>query len=540
MNVYVKTIIDLCEAIGGARALSLAILLRNVDPKNLGASFKTLLDLSPNDFNCPNDYLRYAQATSLVSKNANFELSSDAVYNTVKKWFESEQRCFETNLRLKNNHESWFDMRLNTARDILMSVVGQVPEQLYHNFTNGASLDAGGSEKQMFYKLLENPKYTPRATKYIQSLRKTDWQFCEIHNSFSDQLVDHNELLFIPKSWKELRGICIASVANMSLQKFRGNYIRHRLKKWGYDLSVMQDQHKLLACKASISNGASTIDLRAASDSLATATVERLMSSEWFTFLNDVRETYTKCPNDKMHYNQKFSAMGNGFTFELETLIFLSLCYAVHTHDETFCGPPLISVYGDDIIVEKRITANVIKLLAYIGFETNIDKTFVDGPFRESCGGDYWLGIDVRPIYLKKDVSSYENQITFVNSIRRISRLSLCNYGCDPAFKRAWLRSQKLIDKRKLCYGPEDCGNTLIWIGQSEYVGNYYQYWRKQFWAYTRVLRRDKTAIWKNLPHAVWTSEFGDSRITKQGSSLYRKIRLSSIRGWDSTWEWVG
>ena len=246
----------------------------------------------------------------------------------------------------------------------------------------------------MFYKLLESPKYTPRATKYIQSLRKTDWQFCEIHNSFSDQLVDHNELLFIPKSWKELRGICIASVANMSLQKFRGNYIRYRLKKWGYDLSVMQDQHKLLACKASISNGASTIDLKAASDSLATATVERLMSSEWFTFLNDVRETYTKCPNDKMHYNQKFSAMGNGFTFELETLIFLSLCYAVHTHgDKTFCGPPLISVYGDDIIVEKRITADVIKLLSYIGFETNIDKTFVDGPFRESCGGDFWLGM---------------------------------------------------------------------------------------------------------------------------------------------------
>lgn len=540
MNVYVKTILDLMEAIGGPRALSLAILLRNVDPKNLGASFETLSPLSPYDFECPNDYLQFAQAMACVSKNANFALSDKAESNTVKKWFESEQRCFDTNYRIKNNHDSWSDVRMNTARDLITSVLRSVPTQLHHNFTNGASLDAGGSEKQMFYKLLVNPKYTPRASKYIKSLRSTDWQYCEIHNSFSDQLIDHNTLLFIPKTWKELRGICLASVTNMSLQKFRGNYIRSSLKKWGYDLSLMQDQHKLYARKASICNGASTIDLKAASDSLATQTVNRLLPSEWFTFLNDVRETYTKCPNDKMHFNQKFSAMGNGFTFELETLIFLSLCYAVHVHSETFIGPPLISVYGDDIIVERRISAQVIKLLQYIGFETNIDKTFIEGPFRESCGGDYWLGIDVRPIYLKKEVTSYENQITFVNSIRRISRLSLRNYGCDSGFKRAWLRAQKLIDPRKRLYGPEDCGNTLIWIGQSEYVGNYYQYWRKQFWAYVRITKCDKTVMCRNLPHAVWTSEFGDSKIARQGSSLFRKIRLSSIRGWDSTWEWIG
>jgi hypothetical protein len=43
-----------------------------------------------------------------------------------------------------------------------------------------------------------------------------------------------------------------------------------------------------------------------------------------------------------------------------------------------------------------------------LGFEVNVEKTFYDpGPgFRESCGGDYLHGRDVRPFYMRAPVST--------------------------------------------------------------------------------------------------------------------------------------
>lgn len=543
MNIYVKTILDTLEAINGGRALSLAILLRNADVANTGmADFETLTSLGPQDFNGPHQYMQYAQAQALISKNANFDLLPKAEHDTVVKWFASEQRCADTNHRMLNSSSSWYDVRLNTAREWITTTLSAFEPQIHHILTSGASLDAGGSRRHLCYKLLEATRFTPRSANDIKSLRSTDWQLLEVQDHFpSQEIVDYNELMFIPKSWKELRGICTATKGNMSLQKHRGNLIRRRLFKRGFDLSTMQELHKLYARNASMSDGCATIDLKAASDSLATQTVKRVLPSLWFTELNNVREVYTKLPNGKFHFSQKFGAMGNGFTFELETLIFLGLCHAVHVHGDLFNGPPLYSVYGDDIIVERRNAQDVISLLKYVGFETNVEKTFTQGPFRESCGGDYWCGADVRPVFLKKEVSTHANKIVFINSIRRISRLSYGDYGCDPAFKRAWLRSLNLINREKYrTFGPPDCGDAIIWVGRSDYVGNYYKHWRSTFATYVET-RRTRVAECKSLAHATVLGTLGDSKLLpdKRDKVFFRKLWLSSLNGFDSTWDWL-
>lgn len=84
--------------------------------------------------------------------------------------------------------------------------------------------------------------------------------------------------------------------------------------------------------------------------------------------------------------------MGNGYTFTLETAIFAAVARLYSTTS---------SVYGDDIIVESPAASDVIATLRHLGFYTNPEKTFVDGPFRESCGCDYWNGISVRPFYIR-------------------------------------------------------------------------------------------------------------------------------------------
>jgi hypothetical protein len=107
--------------------------------------------------------------------------------------------------------------------------------------------------------------------------------------------------------------------------------------------------------------------------------------------------------------------MGNGFCFPLETLLFTVACVAVGA------GKPGIdfTVYGDDIIVRKQYFEPLLQLLRYMGFTANTDKTFSMGPFRESCGADWFGGVDVRPFTLDYALDSVENVYKFLNLTRR-------------------------------------------------------------------------------------------------------------------------
>jgi hypothetical protein len=94
---------------------------------------------------------------------------------------------------------------------------------------------------------------------------------------------------------------------------------------------------------------------------------------------------------------EKFSSMGNGCTFELESLLFLCICRSIIPENLHGC----ISVYGDDIIIPQEYTEAVVERLNSLGFSVNADKSFWQGSFRESCGSFTFDGIDVRPFYLK-------------------------------------------------------------------------------------------------------------------------------------------
>jgi len=58
-------------------------------------------------------------------------------------------------------------------------------------------------------------------------------------------------------------------------------------------------------------------------------------------------------------------------------------------------------VFGDDIICVAESYSLVVHLLGLLGFRVNQHKSFNNGPFRESCGADYYHGFNVRGVYLK-------------------------------------------------------------------------------------------------------------------------------------------
>jgi hypothetical protein len=221
--------------------------------------------------------------------------------------------------------------------------------------------------------------------------------------------------------------------------------IRTRLRQAGIDLDNGQPVNQKLALRGSLDGSLATIDLSSASDTIAASLVEFLLPDEWYRAASIVRSKYCTLPSGETVFLKKFSSMGNGYTFELESLIFLALAMAT-TNGRIGRD---VSVFGDDIITPSADAPTLIRVLSEVGFKTNQEKTFIDGPFRESCGKHYFSGYDVTPFYLKKEISSYHDLLWLINSLRRLAyRFVGYEFGCDKRFESVWTDLVRLLPGR--------------------------------------------------------------------------------------------
>lgn len=204
------------------------------------------------------------------------------------------------------------------------------------------------------------------------------------------------KLTLVPKTFKALRAIMPNTTIGSYMSYGIGMIMRDRLKKWGYNISTLQMQHRKLAQRGSVHSQYVTADLSSASDTISVALVDRLFPDDWRDILHRSRIKTVELPDGRRVESETFCTMGIGYTFPLQTLVFLSLLKAMSL---TFIGPQrnTISVYGDDMIYPSQLHSHVVELFGEMGFIINIDKTFDEGHFRESCGGDYYRGVDVRP-----------------------------------------------------------------------------------------------------------------------------------------------
>lgn len=249
---------------------------------------------------------------------------------------------------------------------------------------------------------------TARALPYYHAF--TRWSSIQLPSKLL--VTDENRVTTVPKSFKTDRTIAIEPAWNGFFQKGLGRIIRRRLRRTGLLHPDAQEQHQGLACLASVTGTLATIDLSMASDTVSLALCEALLPAEWFRLVLDLRSPRGRFGEEVVDY-AKVSSMGNGFTFELETLLFYCLTVAA-------CGRSnrrRISVYGDDIICPAEKAEEVVSLLAEAGFSVNEKKSFWEGPFRESCGGHFWKGADVSPFYLRQHVTTYGRAITLHNNV---------------------------------------------------------------------------------------------------------------------------
>jgi len=181
----------------------------------------------------------------------------------------------------------------------------------------------------------------------------------------------------VPKNNEKRRPINIEPFGNILTQSRIGGGIRKvLLDYYNQDLNILQNRHRELIsdmCNA-------TIDLKNASDSISMVLVEFLFPAYFVELLKSSRSPTVDVGDGELYVLNKISSMGNGFTFELMTLILTSACRVLD---------PTASVYGDDIIISRSCTSKLFGLLSEMEFVVNEQKSFIDGPFRESCGGNY-------------------------------------------------------------------------------------------------------------------------------------------------------
>jgi len=227
-------------------------------------------------------------------------------------------------------------------------------------------------------------------------------------------LVDRVKASAVPKSYKSARIIAPDTILGGFLSRGLGDYIRKQLEVSTHiDLSKQQERHRRWACTASKTGRHATIDMSKASDSFVWRHIECIVPKSWHHALQCVRTEKVQIgeENDTIQI-QSYMLMGSGHTFPLQTLLFYCLAESVRT---LLKCKGRVSVYGDDIIVPVTMSRQLIDLFNEIGFTINSDKSFYDEPdiswpshtfFRESCGGDYKGGVDVRPYMPECDLQS--------------------------------------------------------------------------------------------------------------------------------------
>jgi len=274
----------------------------------------------------------------------------------------------------------------------------------------------------------------------------------------------------VPKNAKTHRGIRAQPGVNVFAQLGLGQMIRARLQQAGLDLDDQVPNQDLAKLGSLPGRTEVTIDLKGASGHIARELVKLLCETapRWLHAMNLCRtDRYLPYGNSDEPQNwvplASYSAMGNGFTFELETLIFWAAVRAVRQKVQD-TGP--YRVYGDDIICSRATADELIPFLAFLGFPLNADKTFLEGPFRESCGADYWHGINVRPIHFSTSVEEIEEAneygtsivrwVQVSNALRRLAFNRNHGLGCDSVLQPCWRRAVSRIpgSLRKSLKGP--------------------------------------------------------------------------------------
>lgn len=460
-EAVVKRFIDFCVGVGTPLAHQAIVAV-----KHNPAELKQLLP-EPGRYSSAESFALDWQVYSFLRKFKGLPGTTDRERREAahSSWSAGELRCFHANRRIRavlQGDNTLLAMPLPgspgekvvTLATIILMAQRKVEAVLgpfdFKKVTRECRWSTGATADhprgtQMSKKMTEKMTVTSRALPHLRKVISRDpgWMSAitgrqtynyasPLDNNFS--VIEYNRFLTVPKTAFTDRCIGAEPTGNSFLQQGVGRYIRRRLRRVGVDLDD-QSWNQYLASKAYVL-GYSTIDLEGASDSVSHQFVKLMLPTRWFDYLSDLRSPFSRFATGKTSkrvHLQKFSSMGNAFTFELESLLFWSLASSVNEAFSEHGGS--VGVYGDDIVVRRDLYDPLVAVLNWCGFKVNSAKSYRDGNFFESCGAHYFMGIDVTGFNQEESLTSLPEIINFHN---RAVRWSIRIFGTPfaPLCKR--------------------------------------------------------------------------------------------------------
>jgi len=254
-------------------------------------------------------------------------------------------------------------------------------------------------------------------------------------------------VISVPKTLKTPRIIAMEPTAMMYSQKALARSILGHIEK-DHTLNTMlgfkdQTLNQDLALKGSQFGHLATLDLSEASDRVSNQHVRHLthLYAHLHGALDATRSRKADVPGHGVLRLAKFASMGSALCFPMEAIVFLTLIFV---GIERELGTPLsknlinrylgsVRVYGDDIIVPVNFVQSAITSLESFGIKVNVNKSFWNGKFRESCGKEYYDGYDVSIVrvrrsspHSRKRVAEVESIVSFRNQLYQAGYWQTC------------------------------------------------------------------------------------------------------------------
>lgn len=472
MSIQDKWLYELSDAhtIGFARRLSRVFLRRAGTAGDELSSlinndqWNELLDYSVPFSLTPDEYYNVRQAQACFSKLTCLPNGVDRRDVALRKFLAGEYRCgvfnriFGKRLRGEYTFSPRVERILHRSACKIDEILGAPPEieAVPFRFSPGGATTSVKKKDSDLRNLLGGCVNASEELLFIlPRLRRMLEELPYILDSIQGEgslegflQVVLGDLNFVEKNAGTDRAVTNEPDLNKVVQNGYADVLRHRLKRGGIDLSDSERQCEL-ARIGSIDGNIATVDLTNASGLMCQGLILDQFSPAWsdIFFWARTGEIFIK-DQGKSRILESYAGMGNGLTFPIESVLFHALTWACC--EEAGVRFPICSVYGDDIICSVEAIPFLYEVMDAVGLKINEEKSFIDGPFRESCGSDWFLGYDVRPIFVRRNVS-LELLYSLHNQFHSRDDYEICEI----------LEGMIPIDCR--LYGPPEKGDGHLW-----------------------------------------------------------------------------
>lgn len=394
-------------------------------PALLSGFFMRVFDRDGELLDCPCiEAIRTIRQISRTFKKVLLPCSSARINRAFERYVSNDSCVSDT-----SSHVFWHDSLFASVCGYLWSDLEVVSGELYCSpgvFGTGATAERAKLNERNTIRFWPERSEGSFPLSYHSSHREDDY------DSFSGITIlkagdEHPvRVVSVPKTLKTPRIISVEPSYMMLMQKSIAMPLMEVLEsgRLGFKSIRFSDQseNRRLAQVGSVDGSLATIDLSDASDLVSNDLVKQMLKvcPSFLELIQDCRSSKAQLRDGTLVHLSKFASMGSALCFPLEAMAFFSLVMTALARYELEHNPRVtslsrrllqqlskkVAVYGDDIIVPAETAPMVMEYLEANGLRVNHSKSFVQGFFRESCGGDYYKGHDVTPVYIRRMLPS--------------------------------------------------------------------------------------------------------------------------------------